>query len=141
MDQRARAATEQEAPGFVETIGANLRRYRNQRGLTGAELGSIVGTSGSQISKYENGEDRIAADRLLACARALQAPIECFYEGLDGIEPESERAELALIHRAAGELIALPEPFRSQVVDIIQSLRRTVLDLAADAAFRSPNHA
>jgi transcriptional regulator with XRE-family HTH domain len=136
MDQRSSQLSESQAPGFDETIGANLRRYRNQRGLSAAELGSLVGISGSQIHKYENGEDRIAASRLLACSKAMQVPIECFYEGLDGIEPEGERAELALINRTAGELAAMPEPFRGQVVAFIQSLNRTLLDVAADAAFR-----
>lgn len=134
MDQRARDISEREGPDFDETIGANLRRYRHQRGLTGAELGSVVGTSGQQISKYENGEDRIAASRLLACAVALQVPIERFYAGLDGIDDEVEGQTLALIHRAAGELVAIPEPFRAHVIGIIQTLRRTVVELAGEAA-------
>jgi transcriptional regulator with XRE-family HTH domain len=136
MDQRSSELSESQAPGFDETIGANLRRYRHQRGLSAAELASVIGISGSQIHKYENGEDRIAASRLFACAKVLDAPIDCFFEDLDGIEAPEARAELALINRAAGELIAMPEPFRGQVVAFIQSLNRTLLDLAADAAFR-----
>ena len=136
MDQRSSFVSESQAPGYDETIGANLRRFRNQRGFSAAELGSQIGISGQQIHKYETGEDCIKASRLLACSKAMQVPIECFYEGLDGIEAEGERAALALINRTAGELAAMPEPFRGQVVAFIQSLNRTLLHVAADAAFR-----
>jgi transcriptional regulator with XRE-family HTH domain len=125
MDHRVR-----EIPDIDETIGGNLRRFRNLRGLTQAELGDILGVSYQQVYKYEIGENPIAAKALLACAVALAVPVEMFFAGLDGIGVDLDPQLLALLQRTAGALIAIPEPFRMQMVGIIQSLRSATAHLA-----------
>lgn len=136
MDQQARTV-DREVPDVDETVGTNLKRYRQQRGMTLAALGEIIGVTYQQVYKYETGENPISAAKLFACAIVLQVPIELFYEGLDGIGADFDPRELSLIQRTAGELAGLPEPFRTTMINLIQTLRRTVVDFAADVAFRS----
>lgn len=132
MDQRANEVSQHRVLfDFDATIGANLRRFRNQRGLTGAALGTLIGTTNQQVSKYENGEDRIAASRLLACSLAMGIPVECFFEGIDGIGADLAPRKHDRLQRAAGELMALPEPFRTSIINVIQATRRVVDDIAA----------
>ena len=58
-------------------IGARIREFRRQRGLSQAQLGELVGFSQSKISKIENGDwDSLSDLRLIA--RALGVPIEEF---------------------------------------------------------------
>lgn len=136
MDQQAKAI-DREVPDVDETVGANLKRFRQQRGMTLAALGDIIGVTYQQVYKYETGENPISASKLFAGAKVLEVPIEEFYAGLDGIGADLDPRELGLIQRTAGELAALPEPFRTSVIDFIHTLRRTVVDIAATAAFGS----
>ena len=46
-------------------------------------LADLLGVTFQQVQKYEKGINRIAASRLLDCARALEMPVADFYEGLD----------------------------------------------------------
>lgn len=136
MDQQAKAI-DREVPDVDETVGANLKRFRQHRGMTLAALGDILGVTYQQVYKYETGENPISAAKLFAGAIVLQVPIEEFYAGLDGIGADLDPRELGLIQRTAGELAALPEPFRTTMIGIIQTMRRTVVDIAAAEAFRS----
>jgi transcriptional regulator with XRE-family HTH domain len=112
------------------TIGANIARFRQQRGLTQADLGEALGVSHQAVHKYETGETRVAASTIVALSRRLAVPVELFFEGLDGIEANVEPHELARIQRTAGELCALREPYRTTILGIIRSLK-SVLDEAA----------
>jgi transcriptional regulator with XRE-family HTH domain len=105
-----------------ETIGANLRRFRQQKGLTLAKLAETQDLTYQQIYKYETGEDRVAASRLLSFAHALEVPVEYFFEGLDGIGAELDPHEIAQIQRVAGLVGRLPEPVRSQTIRILESI-------------------
>lgn len=105
------------------TIGANIRRYREQRGLSQAQIAEALGVSHQAVHKYETGETRVAATTLLACARALLVPVELFFAGLDEIEGEIEPYALALIRRTAGEIASIPEPYRTQIIGIVRALK------------------
>ncbi|MCC5980307.1 MAG: helix-turn-helix transcriptional regulator [Oceanicaulis sp.] len=65
-------------------VGERLRRRRRLMGLTQKELAERVGIRFQQIHKYETGINRMTASRLYELARALGAPVEHFYEGLNG---------------------------------------------------------
>jgi transcriptional regulator with XRE-family HTH domain len=131
MDQRA-------IPDTDETVGANLRRFRSLRGLTQGELGEQIGVTYQQVYKYEKGENPISAAKLLACACILEVPVEQFYAGLDDIGTDVDPHLLALIQRTAGELISIPEPVRSQMVEIIRSVRRAAAHLVAVSCDQGP---
>lgn len=115
-------------------IAATLRRLRQLRGLTADELGEAAGVTGQQVTKYERGEDRVAAATILAFARRLEVPIEVMFEGLDGIDPALGPHQIARLQRAAGALADIPEPLRGQMIGIIEGLRAIARHFPAERA-------
>lgn len=71
-------------------IGMRIRTLRLERGLSQAELGTMLGVSFQQIQKYEKGVNRVSAGRLQRVAEALNVPVTFFYAGL---APERGRAD------------------------------------------------
>lgn len=67
-------------------VGARIRARRKQLGLTQAQLGAAVDLSFKQIRKYEHGENRVSASKLLHLATALDVAVDYFFDGLDGRE-------------------------------------------------------
>ena len=55
------------------TIGQKIRNLRKLRGLTQAELGSMVGLPGDRIRQYENDVRTPRIDKLTAITKALGA--------------------------------------------------------------------
>lgn len=54
-------------------IGARIREFRRQRGLSQEQLGELVGFSQSKISKIENGDwDSLSDLRLIARALGVK---------------------------------------------------------------------
>lgn len=60
-------------------VGANLRQFRLEAGMSQAEIGARIGVSFQQVQKYENGTNRLAASRLWECAEALGVPVQAFF--------------------------------------------------------------
>jgi transcriptional regulator with XRE-family HTH domain len=71
-------------------LGKRLRQRRRTLGLTQQQIAEAVGVRFQQIQKYECGANRISAARLWLLAKALEAPVGAFF---DGIEGEAEAAE------------------------------------------------
>jgi transcriptional regulator with XRE-family HTH domain len=63
-------------------IAARLRARREELNVSQIGLATMVGVTFQQIQKYENGANRVAASRLFAIARALDAPFSYFFEPL-----------------------------------------------------------
>ena len=63
-------------------VGQNIRITRLRRGLSQAALAEQVGITFQQIQKYERGDNRVGASRLLQIADALQVPLPTLFEGL-----------------------------------------------------------
>lgn len=63
-------------------IGRRVRRRRRILGMTQAALGAALKVHFQQIQKYECAANRISAARLLGLAKALQTPVQYFYDGL-----------------------------------------------------------
>ncbi len=61
-----------------EKIGRRVRRVRNQRGMSQAELGAAIGVRHSQISYYERGLIKMRPDRLASLADVLRVRVEYF---------------------------------------------------------------
>jgi len=62
-------------------LGKRMRRRRRLLGLTQQRLAEACGVRFQQIQKYECGANRISAGRLWRVARALDVPVDYFFEG------------------------------------------------------------
>ena len=56
-------------------VGERIRLYRSMVGLSQQKLAEKLGVTFQQLQKYERGENRIGAGRLLMVATALGIPI------------------------------------------------------------------
>jgi len=108
-------------------LGKRLRRRRRLLGLTQQQLAQAVGIRFQQIQKYECGANRISAARLFQLAKALETPINYFYDGL-----ADDKTEVAAIQNEGIEVFS-----RKETLDLIQAYyrlserpRRRLLDLA-----------
>lgn len=61
------------------SVGQRLREARLLAGLSQAQLGARVGVSFQAVQKYESGENRLSASRLLAVAEFLGRPVSFFF--------------------------------------------------------------
>jgi len=69
------------APSDVDrVVGENVRKFRLERGLTLAELGSSLGITHQQLQKYETGANRISAGMLFSLSEVLCVPIESLFQ-------------------------------------------------------------
>ncbi len=63
-------------------VGARVWQRRKLLGMTQTDLGDALGLTFQQVQKYERGVNRIGSSRLLALTRALDVPIEYFFEDM-----------------------------------------------------------
>ena len=70
-------------------VGRRLREARLLAGLSQGQLGAQIGVTFQAVQKYESGENRLSASRLLAVAAFLRQPISLFFGDL----PESARED------------------------------------------------
>ena len=64
-----------------EEVGLFIREARLNCSLTGEELGRMLHISQQQISRYENGINKIPLNHLVSIAVALKCPIDWFFQG------------------------------------------------------------
>ena len=94
-------------------------------------LARSIGVTFQQIQKYEKGQNRIGASRLLQLARALKTPVAAFFEeapGGDGRGADNVVPMAALL--ATPEAIQLQTAFnriddvatRRRIVELVQTL-------------------
>src|SRR5947209_4325552 len=74
-------------------LGKRLRQRRRTLGLTQQQIAEAVGVRFQQIQKYECGANRISAARLWLLAKALEAPVGAFFDGIEGEAEASEEDE------------------------------------------------
>ena len=116
-----------DTPSAVDVhVGSRVRLRRTLLGMSQEKLGHAIGLTFQQIQKYERGANRIGASRLFDVARALDVPIQFFFEEMPA-EPtvEGYRPE------AAGE----PRP---AVLDADPLPKRETLELVR-AYYRIPD--
>jgi transcriptional regulator with XRE-family HTH domain len=63
-------------------IGARVRMRRLLLDMSEEELADALGVTCQQLQHYEDGAERIGADRLYHVAHALQVPLIFFFEQL-----------------------------------------------------------
>jgi transcriptional regulator with XRE-family HTH domain len=64
-------------------VGARVRFRRRELGMTQQQLADASNVSFQQIQKYENGNNRVSASRLVQLAAALQIPVGWFFEDIE----------------------------------------------------------
>lgn len=112
-------------------VGKKVRHRRKLLGLTQQQLGSTVGIKFQQVQKYESGNNRISASRLWGLSKALNVPIEYFFESLNDnnntlpaavhdLDPDimNNQETLTLIRT----YYQLPEKPRRQILELAKSL-------------------
>ncbi len=60
-------------------IGKRLKKLRKQLDATTGELAEAIDSTQQQISRYENGENKISASQLYLLARCMDVPISWFF--------------------------------------------------------------
>ena len=75
--------TAREIKAIDAHIGSRIRKRRCEKGLSQADLGSLLGLSYQQMQKYERGANRVSAGQLFDIATALMTPVSWFYEEFD----------------------------------------------------------
>ena len=56
---------------ILKTFGANLRRFRNEKGLSQRDLYALCNIDNAEISRMENGEVNVTLNTLTQLAEAL----------------------------------------------------------------------
>ena len=72
---------------FEAAIGRNVRRLRQQHGLTVAEMAARVGISKAMMSKIENAQTSCSLSTLALLAKGLDVPVTSLFRGADVERP------------------------------------------------------
>ncbi len=65
-------------------VGANLRKWRGDLGLSRKAVATCLGVTAQQVAKYEQGQTRISASTLFALSRLLGVEVNRFFIASDG---------------------------------------------------------
>jgi transcriptional regulator with XRE-family HTH domain len=63
-------------------VGARIRMRRKLLGVSQERLAEQLQLTFQQVQKYERGANRVSASKLYEIARALEAPVAYFFDGL-----------------------------------------------------------
>jgi transcriptional regulator with XRE-family HTH domain len=113
----------------IEThVRVKIRHARWMLSLSQDELGKKAGLGVSEIRRLEAGEDPISVTSLWAVAKALNAPVAFFFEGLEGQATDADALRgTSLMEQEAMKLVRtysrLPPEQRKGVMDLVQMLR------------------
>jgi transcriptional regulator with XRE-family HTH domain len=125
---RRRRTAKENGPDPVDTqVGRRVRLAREHAGLTQVELGRALGMSFQVVQKYEQGEIRVSASRLVQLSRLLRKPVAFFFETLDAASAPRAHGTLE-----GGERELLRAYRRIDDRDIRQRLLQLVRDMAAE---------
>lgn len=73
---KARTIRRAAAQAFDKVVGNNIRTRRTSKGLTLTQLGDEVGTTASQVSRYESGDNTCEPYTLSRIAAALGCKVQ-----------------------------------------------------------------
>lgn len=118
---RRRTAKEYGPDPIDRHVGRRLRLARELAGLTQAEIGQKLGMSFQVVQKYEQGEIRISASRLMQLSTTLGRPVSFLFEGLETAADQTiiARREVELVR--AFRLIANPQ-IRQHLLELIKGM-------------------
>jgi transcriptional regulator with XRE-family HTH domain len=111
-------------------VGRRVRMRRLMLDMSQAEIGDALGLTFQQVQKYENGANRISANRLQQLSQILQVPIPFFFDGADA-NPEVAFPDYVDDFLATSDGLALVKAFMR--IDNAR-LRRLIVHLIEDCA-------
>lgn len=81
-------------PSYIDVhVGSRIRMRRQLINMSQERLGELLGITFQQVQKYEKGSNRISASRLFYTCKTFGVPIQFFFEGLPGMEPDGSMRE------------------------------------------------
>ncbi|UJW87722.1 helix-turn-helix domain-containing protein [Devosia sp. SL43] len=83
LTQDPHALREPKEYNLELAIGREVRSYRRQLGITGADLSSATGISMGMLSKIENGTISPSLRTLQSLSRALGVPVSALFRGFE----------------------------------------------------------
>jgi transcriptional regulator with XRE-family HTH domain len=115
-------------------VGARLREARQLRGESQFRVGEAIGVSFQAVQKYENGENRISAGRLVKAATFLEVPLAFFAQ-----DTQSPADGSAATQVFSDEELKLLRAYRALASDEIRvQLRRLVEVMGVNAEACDP---
>jgi transcriptional regulator with XRE-family HTH domain len=94
-------------------VGPRLRRLRDERGVTLAQLAETTGISKSTLSRLETGQRRPSLELLLPIAQAHQVPLDELVGAPDAIDPRVRFAPRQFHGRTVIPLTRQPGPLQA----------------------------
>ena len=106
-------------------VGEKIRGYRNQLGISQAELGDELGVSFQQVQKYEKGVNRVTGARLQQIAEAFNCVVtDLLPEQSSGRKPKLSNVDRIVATKDGMKLVD------SFVTIKNENLRAALVDLA-----------
>jgi transcriptional regulator with XRE-family HTH domain len=111
------------ASAIDDFVGERIRERRRMLGLSQRALADQVGVSDQDIHKYERGIHRVSAGRLYEIARALETPIDYFFEGVDNKPPGYTSAADRVLREVAYYFVRIrTDEDREELVQFVRTL-------------------
>jgi ribosome-binding protein aMBF1 (putative translation factor) len=89
--KRKDAALSKAIPRPRRVFAHNLRRLREQAGLTQTAVAELTGMKPSRISEYESGAYACTIDMLERFTEAFDVPLTALFDETDFVEPKRSR--------------------------------------------------
>jgi transcriptional regulator with XRE-family HTH domain len=125
-------------------VGARVRMRRKFLGISQQALAAQLGITFQQVQKYERGANRVSASKLYEIARALEAPVSFFFEGLaETSAPRRAPQRVEALEQSIGGFLQSEEGLElaSAFARLAPGrLRRQVLDLVRAIAEEDTNN-
>lgn len=116
-------------------VGQQLRSRRTELQMSQERLADSLGLTFQQIQKYERGQNRIGASRLLELGKVLEVPVSYFFSALENAIPGFAEDVANYNHgpslsRDAAELLELFDSIddpklRQQVLQLVKTIAQT----------------
>jgi transcriptional regulator with XRE-family HTH domain len=105
-------------------LGRAIRRLRLAAGKSQAELGDAIGVSFQAVQKYESGENRVSATRLVELSRYFQVPLAEFLAEAEADEAPlpAPRISSKWVATTLQELSRLKPAMRVALLDLLRAL-------------------
>lgn len=103
-------------------IGKQLRRAREESGLTQEEVGTRLGIGRAGYANIENGRSLLQMDHLMKLPEILEKPVTYFLEVESDLSVDE--GELLQVYRSIPDAIG-----RSMVVDVAKTILRRFREL------------